>query len=249
MGINNILSKIENYKTTTAQKAEQERVAAEHHRQNMLDWIQAMKPDIDNLIKVANAARGAGIPLQVKFPDTNFTYENGDFMTDAITHKIGFIPIFFPLIPSSLLSEGIIGIGFEGGGCCGNYDFFTDGSVICDKNRDTKHDREASTEHLEKFIEKFPEFEKAFYDYIEKKTNDEPIIKNMYFIEVCDYNGEKVLESHWFNSVAEAEDWWNKLGYFASGDYNAKILAAKSADGRTIYGEEDDYDVEFVKYL
>lgn len=63
MDINNILNKIKNYKTTTAQKAEQERVAAEHHRQNMLDWIQAMKPDIDNLIKVANAAREVGIPL------------------------------------------------------------------------------------------------------------------------------------------------------------------------------------------
>lgn len=174
MDINNILNKIKNYKDQTAQRAEQERVATEHHRQKLLDQIRVMKPDIDNLIKVANAARGVGISLQVKFPDTNFTYENGDFMTDAITHKIGFIPIFFPLIPSSLLSEGIIGIGFEGGGCCGNYDFFTDGSVICDKNRDTKHDREASMEHLEKFIEKFPEFERAFYDYIEKVTSRAP---------------------------------------------------------------------------
>ncbi len=170
MDINNILNKIENYKAQTAQKAEQERVTAEHHRTQLLDRIQVMKPDIDNLIKVANAARKAGIPIHVKFPDTNFTYENGDFMTDAITHKIGFIPSFFPLIPSSLLNEGIIGIGFEGGGYCGNYDFFTDGSIICDKNRDTKHDKEASAEHLEKFIEKFPEFERAFYDYIEKVT-------------------------------------------------------------------------------
>lgn len=242
MDINNILNKIENYKAQTAKRAEQERVAAEHHRQNMLDWIQAMKPDIDNLIKVAETAREAGIPLQVSFDRFDSSYERGDFFTDAMTHKVGFVP-------TSFNNKAIIGVGFQGGGCCGQYDFFTDGSATYDKNRDNGHDREASTEHLEKFIEKFPEFEKAFYDYIEKKANCEPIIKNMYFIEVCDYNGEKVLESRWFNSVTEAESWWKELGYFASGDYNAKIWAAKSADRRTVYEEDDDYDAEFVKYL
>lgn len=241
MDINNILNKIENYKTATAERAEQERIAAEHHRQSLLDQIRVMKPDIDNLIKVAKAAQEAGIPLEVGYM-ANHTYENGDFFTDAMTHKVGFVQ-------ASITSKEIIGVGFEAGGCCGQYDFFTNGSVICDKNRDNGHDREASTGHLEKFIEKFPEFERAFYDYIEKKTGYEPIIKNKYYIEVCDYNGEKVLESRWFNSVEEAEDWWKKLGYFCSGDYNAKILAAKSADGRTVYGEDDDYDAEFVKYL
>lgn len=162
MDVNNILNKIKNYKTATVERAEKERIAAEHYRQSLLDQIQVMKPDIDNLIKVAKAAQEAGIPLRSGYM-IDHTYENGDFFADASTHKVGFAP-------SSLLSEGIIGIGFEGGGCCGNYDFFTDGSVICDKNRDTKHDREASTEHLEKFIEKFPEFERALYDYIEKIT-------------------------------------------------------------------------------
>ena len=156
MDVNNILNKIENYKAQTAERAEQERIAAEHHRQRLLDQIRVMKPDIDNLIEVEEAAREAGIPIHVKFPDTNFTYENGDFMTDAMTHKIGFIT-------SPFISGGIAAVGFEGGGYCGNYDYITNGSVIYDKNRDNGHDREASTEHLEKFIEKFPEFEKAFF--------------------------------------------------------------------------------------
>lgn len=241
MDINNILGKIENYKTATAERAEQERVAAEHHRQSLLDRIRVMKPDIDNLVKVAKAAQEAGIPLKVGYM-ANHTYENGDFFTDAITHKVGFVQ-------ASITSKEIIGVGFETGGCCGVYDFFTDGVAIYDKNRNNGHDREASTEHLEKFIEKFPEFERAFYDYIEKKTGCEPIIKNKYYIEVRDYNGEKVLESRWFNSVEEAENWWKELAYFCSGDYNAKILAAKSADGRTVCGEDDDYDAIFVKYL
>lgn len=162
MDINNILNKIENYKTATAERAEQERVAAEHHRQSLLDRIRVMKPDIDNLVKVAKAAQEAGIPLKVGYM-TNHTYENGDFFTDAMTHKVGFVQ-------ASITSKEIIGVGFETGGCCGVYDFFTDGVAIYDKNRNNGHDREASTEHLEKFIEKFPEFEKAFYDYIEKVT-------------------------------------------------------------------------------
>ena len=163
MDINNILNKIENYKTATAEKAEQERVTVEHHRQSLLDQIRVMKPDIDNLIKVAETAREAGIPIQISFGHFDSSYEMGDFFTDAITHKIGFVP-------TSFNNKEIMGVGFEGGGCCGQYDFFTDGSVICDKNRDNGHDREASTEHLEKFIEKFPKFERAFYDYIEKVT-------------------------------------------------------------------------------
>lgn len=163
MDINNILGKIEDYKKQTAERAEQERVAAEHHRQSLLDQIRVMKPDIDNLIKVAETAREAGIPLQVSFDRFDSSYERGDFFADASTHKVGFVP-------TSFIDKSIIGVGFEGGGCCGQYDFFTNGSVICDKNRDNGHDREASTGHLEKFIEKFPEFERAFYDYIEKVT-------------------------------------------------------------------------------
>ena len=116
MDINNILNKIKNYKTATAEKAEQERIATEHYRQ-----------------------------------------------ADASTHKVGFAP-------NSLISREIIGVGFKGGGCCGQYDFFTDGVAIYDRNRDNGFSREATTEHLEKFIKKFPEFERAFYDYIEKVT-------------------------------------------------------------------------------
>lgn len=163
MDINNILSKIENYKAQTAQRAEQERVAAEHHRQKLLDQIRVMKPDIDNLITVAETAREAGISIKNSLFSGEFHYEDGDFFADAMTHKVGFIPL-------SITNQAICGVGFEGGGCCGQYDFFTDGSATYDKNRDTKHDREASTEHLEKFIKKLPEFEKAFYDYIERVT-------------------------------------------------------------------------------
>ena len=152
MDINNILNKIENYKTATAERAEQERIAAEHHRQSLLDRIRVMKPDIDNLVKVAETAREAGIPLQVSFDRFDSSYERGDFFTDATTHKVGFVP-------TSFKNKAIIGVGFEGSGCCGQYDFFTDGSVICDRNRHNGHDREAGTQHFERFIEKFAEFE------------------------------------------------------------------------------------------
>lgn len=224
MDINNILNKIENYKTATAERAEQNRVAAEHHRQSLLDRIRVMKPDIDNLVKVAKAAQEAGIPLKVGYM-ANHTYENGDFFTDAMTHKVGFVQ-------ASITSKEIIGVGFEAGGCCGVYDFITDGVVIRDKNRSNGHDREASTEHLEKFIEKFPEFERAFYDYIGQKTDHKTTPQEegeVYYIEIYDKeDGETIFESDWMTKK-KAEK------------YGVRLLKA--------VGDEDDYDVEFVKYL
>lgn len=224
MDINNILNKIENYKTATAERAEQERVAAEHHRQSLLDRIRVMKPDIDNLVKVAKAAQEAGIPLKVGYM-ADHTYENGDFFTDAMTHKVGFVQ-------ASITSREIIGVGFETGGCCGVYDFITDGVAIYDKNRGNGHDREASTEHLEKFIEKFPEFERAFYDYIGQKTDHKTAPQEegeVYYIEIYDKeDGETIFESDWMTKK-KAEK------------YGVRLLKA--------VGDEDDYDVEFVKYL
>ena len=224
MDINNILNKIENYKTATAERAEQERIAAEHHRQSLLDRIRVMKPDIDNLVKVAKAAQEAGIPLKVGYM-ANHTYENGDFFTDAMTHKVGFVQ-------ASITSKEIIGVGFEAGGCCGVYDFFTDGVAIYDKKRDNGHDREASTEHLEKFIKKFPEFERAFYDYIGQKTDHKTTPQEegeVYYIEIYDKeDGKTILESDWMTKK-KAE----KCG--------VRLLKA--------VGDEDDYDVEFVKDL
>lgn len=224
MDINNILNKIENYKTATAEKAEQNRVAAEHHRQSLLDRIRVMKPDIDNLVKVAKAAQEAGIPLKVGYM-VDHTYENGDFFTDAMTHKVGFVQ-------ASITSKEIIGVGFETGGCCGVYDFITDGVVIRDKNRSNGHDREASTEHLEKFIKEFPEFERAFYDYIGQKTDHKTTPQEegeVYYIEIYDKeDGEIIFESDWMTKK-KAEK------------YGVRLLKA--------VGDEDDYDVEFVKDL
>ena len=224
MDINNILGKIENYKTATAERAEQQRIAAEHHRQRLLDQIRVMKPDIDNLIKVAKAAQEAGIPLKVGYM-VDHTYENGDFFTDAMTHKVGFVQ-------ASITSKEIIGVGFETGGCCGVYDFITDGVVIRDKNRSNGHDREASTEHLEKFIKEFPEFERAFYDYIGQKTDHKTTPQEegeVYYIEIYDKeDGETIFESDWMTKK-KAEK------------YGVRLLKA--------VGDEDDYDVEFVKDL
>lgn len=238
MDINNILNKIENYKVQTAERAEQKRVAAEHHRQSLLDRIRVMKPDIDNLIKVAETAREAGIPLQVSFDRFDSSYERGDFFTDAMTHKVGFVP-------TSFNNKAIIGVGFEGGGCCGQYDFFTDGSAIYDKNRDNGHDREASTEHLEKFIEKFPEFERAFYDYIKKVTDCElkQSPKEKFFVELVNNESKNYkVQSTLFSTAEEAERWFNStIDYVDYTEMSAYLM-------KTV-GDEDNYDVFQVRKL
>ena len=237
MDINNILGKIEDYKKQTAEKAEQERVAAEHHRQRLLDQIRVMKPDIDNLIKVAKAAQEAGIPLKANYM-IDKTYDNGDFFTDAMTHKVGFVQ-------TSITNQAIIGVGFEGGGCCGQYDFFTNGSVIYDKNRDNGHDREASTEHLEKFIERFPEFERAFCDYIEKVTDCElkQSPKEKFFVELVNNESKNYkVQSTLFSTAEEAERWFNStIDYVDYTEMSAYLM-------KTV-GDEDNYDVFQVRKL
>lgn len=238
MDINNILGKIENYKTATAEKAEQERVAAEHYRQNLLDQIRVMKPDIDNLIKVAEAAREAGIPIQVSFGHFDSSYEKGDFFTDAMTHKVGFVP-------TSFNNKAIIGVGFEGGGYCGQYDFFTDGVAIYDRNRDNGFSREATTEHLKKFIEKFPEFEKAFYNYIEKVTDCElkQSPKEKFFVELVNNESKNYkVQSTLFSTAEEAERWFNStIDYVDYTEMSAYLM-------KTV-GDEDNYDVFQVRKL
>lgn len=142
MDINNILGKIKQISIST-----------ENRYQKLVNKIQTIQPDIKNIIKVAKAAKKAGLIIFDFFSCKNSTYKNGDFLGGY--DKLGFI------VPS-FVDQNIIGVGFN--------NFFADGSIICDKNRSNGRDRPANTENLEKFIEKFPEFEKAFYNYIEKVT-------------------------------------------------------------------------------
>jgi hypothetical protein len=67
--------------------------------------------------------------------------------------------------------------------------------------------------------------------------------KNRYYIEVCDCNGDRVFESRWFDSIKEAEEWW-EYTTLTTGDYNASLLVA-----RKLSEETNDYDVDFLKYL
>ena len=131
MDINNILSKIKTYKKSSEQE-----------RQNMLDKVNVLKPDINNLLEVAMAAHKAGIAV-------------GNFFLADTEGSIKFVKNDKEITGIQLFlhqhDDGPL---------------FTNGISICDLNCKCK----ISTEYLEKFIEKFPEFERAFYDYIEKVT-------------------------------------------------------------------------------
>lgn len=131
MDINNILSKIKTYKKSSEQE-----------RQNVLDKVNVLKPDINNLLEVAIAAHKAGIAVGSFFlADTEGIIE---FVKND--KEITGIQLFLHQYNDDSL--------------------FTNGISIYNLNRKYK----ASTGYLEKFIEKFPEFERAFYDYIEKVT-------------------------------------------------------------------------------
>ena len=58
-------------------------------------------------------------------------------------------------------------LGIIGGGCCGNYDFYTNGTEIFLKHEDNGTCKEAELKYLNDFLEEFDAFEEAFYKWID----------------------------------------------------------------------------------
>jgi hypothetical protein len=67
--------------------------------------------------------------------------------------------------------SAIFELGINAGGACGNWNFRTDGDNVYDVDGDNV--REASLEHLQKFMSNFDKFEKSFYEYVDELVNKE----------------------------------------------------------------------------
>jgi hypothetical protein len=241
MDIKKLMAKIDNFATEKAKQDEQKRIEELREENRLKTEIQILKPNIENLIKIFRYA----IEAKVFFPKGMLSFSDKldeiDLLADSYRHQLGFVK--FRTTPTDTDVEIDDLLAICGGGCNGNYDFITDGDYIADRNRDTLHDKPASIEHMRNFLKKFPEFEKKVIELIERKTEIKVLKKNLYYIEVCDCNGDRVFESRWFDSIEEAEKWWEHTT-LTTGDYNASLLVA-----RNLSEETNDYDVDFLKYL
>lgn len=132
--------------------------------------IRALKPRIDELIEVGNACLANGIELDAYhhnrwFNRSDDCYERGTFVTNSISHRVGFV------INSGKYDVKPLELGINNGGACGCYDFRTDGArvyFVHEKNKLDTKDASYKLSDLRAFLNKFDDFESAFYDYVDK---------------------------------------------------------------------------------
>ena len=157
----NIIDLISTY---SARKKEVERIEKEKlsvRADELANQICQLKPRIDELIATANACIRNNIEIDQyhrRGYRSEDCYERGTFVTNSISHRVGFV----------VNRDGLYELGINAGGACGSWDFRTNGSYVrsvLETNRNTR--RAPLIEHMEAFLSQFDVFEKAFYAYVD----------------------------------------------------------------------------------
>lgn len=126
----------------------------EEFRTKLVPYAQRIK----DLLAIASELRANKLSLgKRKCGSLGITED--EFVTDGISHKFGFV------IPSAYADPHrgeLLGLGYEGGGCCGEADLIIgeDGRVLCwsDYMFRTRFDRIESD---------FLDFERRVYEYVD----------------------------------------------------------------------------------
>ena len=146
-----------------------EKLTKEEEKAQLVRIVMSSKARIDELLLIANECLKNGIEIDAygkSFSSCKDTRENGSFITNGITHRIGFV--------KSLNGSQITELGIDGGGYCGPWDFRTDGKnvySVSNKGYAKGLVSEPTIEHLLKFISGLSEFESDFYNYVDKITS------------------------------------------------------------------------------
>ena len=134
--------------------------------------IRDLKPRIEKIIKIGNICIDNNIILNKIGTYNKCLYKEDNYETDAIYHQLGFYPNAYVSHPLYRCTEYQY-IGFVNGGANGNKDFITNGDVIkhvwfrTHEEINEPEDVELMIYHCRKFLDKFPIFEKKFYEFID----------------------------------------------------------------------------------
>ena len=153
------MSRIDEIKAFAMRKEEEQNakeIALSEKIEDYKSQIRALKPRIDELIETANVCLANGIKLHNQY----WEYKD-KLCTDKCSHIVGFVLKWYGETKVYLL-------GIDGGGCCGKYDFRTDGDKIYEEHEDTRERIEPTIYHLEKFLNGFDAFESKFYAYVDR---------------------------------------------------------------------------------
>ena len=151
------IRKIETYKERMdAEKAKAEEEEA-RERERLIEEVRSLRPRIEALIATANCCVANGIEINRYGQSHEIhldSWKLGTFVSNNKSHRVGFYGGNPPIS-----AMGIVGTG--------GMDFFTDGirAVGIDCHCDTC---KPLMEHLRGFVDNFPAFETAFYEYVDK---------------------------------------------------------------------------------
>ena len=126
--------------------------------------IKGMSDQIETIITLANTCVENGIEIPRKSQWSN-DYDSGkeygypyEFIAEGIRHHTGLIR----------RKGNYKYIGIDNGGCCGQYDFWTNGYDVFAVHEARREDRRvARIRDMEQFIKEFPVFAKAFLAWID----------------------------------------------------------------------------------
>jgi hypothetical protein len=131
--------------------------AEENARRTLIARIQEIKPRIQDLITAANRCKELGIEIPADTKKYGYGQGSFGFIADGFYHKVGFM---------SKNKCPIEYIGFLAGGACGHWDFYTNGDLTFVLHDDNKATKEANSRQMQKFLNNFELFEKAFHKWI-----------------------------------------------------------------------------------
>mgnify|MGYP003293801292 CR=1 FL=1 len=146
---------IQNFAAKRQQEEDALLRAENEKRENLINAISAKAEQIFELIKVGRAAFDAGI----------ITKDSG-FISEGIKHRFG-----FHLAWKNAAPYDIIGVGFYGGGVCGE-SFFADGNGTIYRGLDGEPIKDFF-DKAERFLKAIDSFECRFYEYIDQVTDNQ----------------------------------------------------------------------------
>ena len=155
------MSRVDNI-VNFAQRREDEQTRKENAKLNRIEEyknkIKALKPRIDELLKVGNACLTYGISLKGQAWGGHEGYDTHQFISNGWSHLCGFISEYDKVTGKDM---PFTKVGKIGGGAC-DYNLTTDGLTI-NVSGDIEY-------VLKKFLDDFDTFEMEFYNYVDTVT-------------------------------------------------------------------------------
>lgn len=131
-----------------------------------LQKVKSLESRIKSLLALENKCQEVGMELPKSEVTAKFGYGNGyhsyDFYADGILHHVGFMVRW----------EGgkrrcSHYLGIKNGGCCGVWDFYTNGEETFLKHQSDGSVKLAELKHLNSFLKEFDVFEESFYKWLD----------------------------------------------------------------------------------